>query len=72
MLPRRISNLLFYNDAPEQLLGQRFDETGEMPVEQWTRAFPQVDEDGRPLPPSVRPLVFALDKREPTHQTITM
>lgn len=67
-----IGNLLFYNEAAERLLGQRFDETGEMPVEQWTTAYQQVDADGRPLPPSARPVVFALDKHEPTHQTITI
>lgn len=67
-----MGDLLFYNEAAERLLGQRFEETGEMPVERWTSAFPQVDEQGRPLSPSERPLVFALEKGEPTHQRITI
>ncbi|MFN2557670.1 MAG: PAS domain-containing protein [Nitriliruptorales bacterium] len=65
-------NLLFYNEPAERLLGQRFDETGEMSVEQWSRAFQQVDANDRPLPLSERPLVFALDKREPTHRTMSI
>ncbi len=65
-------NLLFYNEPAERLLGQRFDETGEMPVEQWSTAFQQVDDDRHPLPASELPLVFALDKREPAHRTMTI
>ena len=30
-------NLLYYNEPAERLLGRRYDETGEMPVAEWSR-----------------------------------
>ena len=40
----QIGNLLFYNEPAEQILGQRFDETGAMPAEVWSTAFTPEDE----------------------------
>ncbi len=54
-------NLYFYKGTAERLLGQRFADTGEMPVEQWSTAFQPVDDCGRGLPPSELPLVFAVE-----------
>ena len=28
-------NLIFYNEPAEEILGKRYEETGEMPVEMW-------------------------------------
>ncbi len=64
--------LLFCNEPAERLLGQRFEETGEMPLEQWSIAFQPVDSDGSPLFPGELPLVLALDKREPAHRAMTI
>ena len=61
-------NLLFYNEPAEVLLGRRFDETGEMSLEEWYDIFKLTAEDGSPLPREARPLVIALDKRRPAHR----
>ncbi len=65
-------NLLFCNEQAERLLGQRFDETDKMPLEQWSTAFRPVNDDGVPLSPSELPLVLALDKRQPAHRSMTI
>ena len=61
-------NLLFYNEPAEVLLGRRYDETGEMSLEEWSTIFTPVAEDGSPLPPEARPLVIALQKRQAAHR----
>ena len=60
-------NLLFYNEGAEELLGQRFDETGEMPAEKWSTVFRPTDEDGKLIPPENLPLVKATRTRMPAH-----
>ena len=60
--------LIYYNDPAERLLGRRFDETGEMPVQEWSTAFTPVDEAGAPLPPDALPLVIALSEGRPAHR----
>ena len=57
--------LLFYNEAAEVILGCRFDEAGEMPVQEWSTRFTPLDEQGVPLPPEALPLVVALAERRP-------
>ncbi len=63
-------NLLFYNEPAEAILGRRFDETGEMSLEEWAAAFPLHEEGGAPLPLEARPLVIALRERRPGHRTL--
>jgi hypothetical protein len=60
-------NLLYYNEPAELLLGLRYDETGEMPVEEWSTVFVPKDEHGRPLEPHELPLVRALAQKSPQH-----
>jgi PAS domain-containing protein len=62
-------NLLFYNEPAEELLGKRYEETGKMPVEEWSTIFKPVDERGEPIPPQSLPLVKTLMHRLPTHGT---
>lgn len=62
--------LLFYNEPAEALLGVRFDEAGEMPMEKWSTAFKPTDEAGRPLPPDALPLVATLKSRVPARSTV--
>ena len=31
--------LIFYNEPAEAILGQRFEETGEMPADEWAQAY---------------------------------
>jgi PAS domain-containing protein len=60
--------LLYYNEPAEAILGRRFDETGEMPVDDWSRAFAPTDDDGLPLPPEALPLVVAMAENRPAHR----
>ena len=58
--------LVFYNEPAELLLGQRFEETGELTTHEWATAFVPTDRQNRPLPPQEVPLVIALRERRPT------
>jgi PAS domain-containing protein len=60
-------NLLFYNEPAEQLLGSRYDETGEMSAREWSRLFAPIGEDGSPLPGEALPLSIALHKHRAAH-----
>jgi PAS domain-containing protein len=60
--------LVFYNEAAEQIVDQRFAETGELPLDEWTASFSPRTVDGEPLPPEERPARIALDERRPSHQ----
>jgi PAS domain-containing protein len=60
-------NLLYYNEPAEQLLGSRYDETGEMSVGQWSSLFTPIGEDGAPLPGEALPLNIALHKHRAAH-----
>ena len=57
--------LLYFNEAAEPLLGRRFEETDELPLDEWTRALDPTGLDGRPLLPHERPLMVALDEGRP-------
>ena len=63
-------NLLYYNEPAEQILGHRFEETGEMPLSEWSTIFLPTDEHGVPLPPEEVPLVVALRDRRPVYREI--
>ena len=60
-------NLLFYNEPAEALLGCRYDETGEMPLEEWGTIFTPVDRTGTPIPPTDLPLAIAVQQQRPAH-----
>jgi PAS domain-containing protein len=62
-------NLIFYNEPAEQVLGKRFEETGEMPVEEWSTIFKPLDDDGNPLAPEELPLVKTLKEEFPYHKS---
>ena len=61
--------LLFYNEPAEKILGKRFEDTGEMLVNQWSTIFIPVDNDGNKLPPDQLPLVKTLNTKQPAHGT---
>src|SRR6185436_3551425 len=61
-------NLIFYNEPAEVVLGKRFEETGEMPVSEWSTIFKPLDEDGAPLHPEELPLVKTLNDEYPHHK----
>lgn len=62
--------LLFFNEPAEELLGRRFDEVGELPMEEWFATFSPRGEDGAPLPLGVDPLGMAVRQHEPAHRTL--
>jgi PAS domain-containing protein len=62
--------LVFYNEAAEGILGQPFDEVGELTRDQWGEAFSPEWPDGTPIAAEQGPLSRALDQRQPTHARI--
>lgn len=65
-------NLLYYNEPAERLLGRRYDETGEVPLRDWSRAFTPTAEDGSPIPPEEIPLSIALQKWHAAHRALAI
>jgi len=63
-------NLIFYNEPAEILLGLRFEETGIMPVSEWSTIFQPKDDNGNTLPPEKLPLVQTLTNQQPAHGEI--
>ncbi len=64
-----LGNLIFYNEPAEGLLGKRFDETGEMPVEVWAKIFKPLDDFKLPIEHDDLPLVKTLNTCSPHHKT---
>lgn len=65
-------NLLFYNEPAEEILGKRYKDTGEMPVEEWGTIFNTKDENGVKLSPDDLPLVKTLNNQLPHFKTFWM
>ncbi len=61
-------NLLFYNEPAEAILGRRFDETGAMPLEEWSSALTRVDDEGQPVPLEDIATMITLAKKRPTYK----
>lgn len=62
--------LLYYNRSAEEILGERFDETGRIPFEEWSGLFTPTDESGEPIDPKDLPLAIALRERRMAHRTM--
>jgi len=58
-------NLDYYNEPAELLLGHRYEETGELPLETWGPMWKPTDADGRPLAAEELPLAVAVRDRKP-------
>ncbi|MDQ3937127.1 MAG: PAS domain-containing protein, partial [Chloroflexota bacterium] len=65
-------DLLFFNEPAGVLLGERFDEVGDMPLERRRRLFAFRDEHGNPLPDDQPPLIVALRDQRPVHRRVWM
>lgn len=60
--------LVFYNEAAEEIVGYTFAETGEVPMDEWTGSFAPRTLDDEPLPAERRPARIALDEQRPAHE----
>ena len=59
-----VGTLIFYNEPAEALLGRRYDETGDMPLEEWGTVFVPTDADGIGAGPR-RPAAGGRSRRTP-------
>jgi len=64
--------LIFYNEPAEVILGQRFEETGEIGRETWGTLFAVADEDRKPIALEDRPTMLALSEHRPFSRTVWM
>lgn len=64
------SSLVYYNEPAEELLGHRYEETEQMPLELWGRLWTPTDAQGDPLPPERLSLAVAVRERRPTQETL--
>ena len=62
--------LLFFNEPAELILGERFDEAGEMTLAERTRAFEFRDEQGNPLSEDQTPLNVAMRELRAVHRRV--
>ncbi|MFZ3323823.1 MAG: PAS domain-containing protein [Usitatibacter sp.] len=65
-------NLIFYNEPAELILGQRFEETGEISTDTWGKLFALVDEDRNPIAQEDRPTMMALSQHKPYSRIVWM
>jgi PAS domain-containing protein len=72
LLADESGDLLFFNEPAEQLLGQRFDDVGELRLDERQRIFSFRDAEGHSLPEDQTPLVVALREERPVHRRVWM
>ena len=59
--------LIYFNEPAEVLVARRFEETDELPLDEWTAMLLPSGDDGEPVPHGERPIVVALEQRRPAH-----
>jgi PAS domain-containing protein len=64
--------LVYYNEPAERVLGMRFEESGEMPANEWATQWLPTDGDGAPIPADKLPLSIAVAERRPAHGAFTI
>ena len=62
--------LVFYNEAAEEILGRSYAEAGAMPASEWTSLFRIEDEGGTPVPLEKLPGGIALAEKRPAHARV--
>ena len=62
--------LVFYNEAAEEILGRSYAEAGSMAASEWAPLFNVEDLDGSPLALEDMPGGVALSERRPAHRRI--
>ena len=63
-------DLVFYNEAAEELLGRTFADVGEVSASEWSSIFSVTDLDGRAIPLGEIPGGVALIERRPAHREL--
>lgn len=63
-------NLVFYNEPAESVLGERFDEAGEIHAADLAERFETRGLDGEPLENKELPIVIALTEHHPAHRAL--
>jgi PAS domain-containing protein len=64
--------IIFYNEAAGALLGISFEEFGNKPAEEWSRAIGPFGDNGDPLPIDEIPTTRALRRGRPAHGSFTI
>jgi PAS domain S-box-containing protein len=64
--------IIYYNEAAERLLGQRFIEGHGMTAEEYTKLFRPSDDSGKPIPTLETPLGVAITRQQPEHAKFTI
>ena len=64
------ANLVYFNEHAEEVLGQRFQETGEMSAEEWGAHWQPEDPDKGPVPLEELPLAIAVMQQKPAHKPL--
>jgi len=59
--------LVFYNEAAEAVIGTRFAEAGEMPLDEWLSQFEPRSITSDPVPPERRPAQIAFEEHRASH-----
>src|SRR5262245_55756825 len=59
--------LVYYNEAAETVVGRRYAEVGELPLDEWLTAFDSKTLASEPLPAEERPAHVAFEERRATH-----
>jgi PAS domain-containing protein len=62
--------LLYYNESAEALLGRRFEEAQEMPLDELPRLFDTTTVEGEPIPAEDLPIGIAHRERRPAHRRV--
>jgi PAS domain-containing protein len=63
-------DLLFFNEPAERLLAQRFDDVGNLSLDDARRILSFRDPDGHALPADQTPLLVALREGRPVHRRV--
>jgi PAS domain-containing protein len=62
--------IVFYNESAEGILGQAFEEAGELSSQEWAELFAPERADGTPIPKREMPAGVALLERRPHHLSL--
>lgn len=64
--------LAYYNESAEELLGLRYEETGQLPLQAWGPLWSPTDAEGRPISPDELPLALAIRDRRPVQGNVSI